>query len=161
VLSSVRAAGEGPGPEGFIHDKEEGMNWKRFFGAALAVFVAVQAMEFVIGMFLMKSANESLEGLWRPDMMSRAWMMYLMSVLVALVFTYIFVKGREGKGIQEGVRFGIIIWLFFTVPMNHFLWVMLPIPYRIIFQWLLAGLLEMLVAGILVAVIYKPKAPAR
>lgn len=137
------------------------MNWKRFFAAAAAVFVAVQAMEFVISTLLMKSANESLQGLWRPDMMSRAWVMYLLSVLVALVFTYIFVKGREGKGIQEGVRFGIIIWLFFTVPMNHFMWVMLPIPYRIIFQWLLAGLLEMLVAGILVAAIYKPKEAAK
>lgn len=137
------------------------MNWKRFFGAALAVFVAVQALEFLIGTFLLKGANEFLQSLWAPDMMSRAWMMYLMSALVALVFTYIFVKGREGKGIQEGVRFGIIIWLFFTVPMNHFLWVMLPIPYRIIFQWLLAGLLEMLVAGILVAVIYKPKEAAK
>lgn len=137
------------------------MNWKRFFAAAAAVFVAVQAMEFVISTFLMKSANESLQSLWRPDMMSRAWVMYLLSVLVALVFTYIFVKGREGKGIQEGVRFGIIIWLFFTVPMNHFMWVMLPIPYRIIFQWLLAGLLEMLVAGILAAVVYKPKEAAK
>ncbi len=137
------------------------MNWKRFYVAALAVFVAVQAMEFLISTLLMKSANESLQALWRPDMMSRAWVMYLMSALIALVFTYIFVKGREGKGIQEGVRFGIVIWLFFTVPMNHFMWVMLPIPYRIIFQWLLAGLLEMLVAGILVAVIYKPKEAAK
>lgn len=137
------------------------MNWKRFIVAALTVFVAVQAMEFVIGTFLLESANEFLQGLWGAGMMSRAWMMYLMSVLVALVFTYIFVKGREGKGLQEGVRFGIIIWLFLTVPMNHFLWVIMPIPYRIIFQMLLAGLLEMLVAGILVAAIYRPKEAAK
>lgn len=59
------------------------------------------------------------------------------------------------------MRFGIIIWLFVTVPMNHFMWVLLPIPYWIVFRWLLFGLLQMLIAGILVAVIYKPLEPAR
>ena len=82
--------------------------------------------------------------------------------LAALLFTYIFIKGREGKGISEGVRFGIIIWLFVNVPMGASIWVFLPIPYMIIVRGLLFGLLEMLVAGILVAVIYKPlSAPAK
>ena len=137
------------------------MNWKRFWVASLVTFVVVQAMDFVIDEVFMKSANESLKSLWRPDMMSRMWVMYLVGVLVALLFTFIFIKGREGKGISEGVRYGIIIWLFVNVPMGASMWVLLPIPYMIIFRGLLFGLLEMLVAGILVAVIYKPLAPAK
>ncbi len=137
------------------------MNWKRFWVASLVTFVVVQAMDFVINEVFMKSANESLKSLWRQDMMSRMWVMYLIGVLVALLFTFIFIKGREGKGISEGVRYGIIIWLFVNVPMGASLWVLLPIPYMIIFRGLLFGLLEMLVAGILVAVIYKPLAPAK
>jgi hypothetical protein len=86
--------------------------------------------------------------------------MYVIGVLVSLLFTYIFIKGREGKGISEGVRFGIIIWLFVAVPMNHSMWVLLPIPYLLIFRWTLFALLKMLIAGILAAVIYKPLAPA-
>jgi uncharacterized PurR-regulated membrane protein YhhQ (DUF165 family) len=134
------------------------MNWKRFLVASLIVYVVVQAMDFVINQVFMKSANESLKGLWRPDITSRMWMMYVIGVLVALLFTYIFIKGREGKGITEGVRYGIIIWLFVSVPMNMSMWVLLPISHIIIFRWMLFGLLEMLVAGILVAVIYKPVA---
>jgi phosphotransferase system glucose/maltose/N-acetylglucosamine-specific IIC component len=118
-------------------------------------------MDFVINEVFMKSANESLKNLWRPDMMSRMWVMYVIGVLVVLLFTYIFIKGREGKGITEGVRYGIIIWLFVSVPMSVSMWVLLPIPYMIIFRGLMFGLLEMLVAGILVAVIYKPLAPAK
>ena len=87
--------------------------------------------------------------------------MYVFGALVALMFTYIFVKGREGKGLAEGVRFGIIIWLFMTLPMNVSMWVMLPIGWPIILRWILFGLLEMLIAGILVAAIYKPAAPAK
>ncbi len=137
------------------------MNWKRFWLASLVTFVVVQAMDFVINEVFMKSANESLKSLWRPDMMSRMWVMYVIGVLVALLFTYIFIKGREGKGIAEGVRYGIIIWLFVGVPMSASMWVLLPIPYRIILRGLLFSLLEMLIAGILVAVIYKPLAPAK
>ena len=33
---------------------------------------------------------------------------------------------------------------------------MLPIPYIVILKWMIYGLFEMLIAGILVAVIYKP-----
>jgi uncharacterized PurR-regulated membrane protein YhhQ (DUF165 family) len=134
------------------------MNWKRFLAASLVTYVVVQAMDFVINEVFI---NESLKSLWRPDMMSRMWVMYLIGVMVALLFTYIFIKGREGKGISEGVRYGIIIWLFVNVPMGASLWVLLPIPYMIVFRALLFGLLEMLIAGILVAVIYKPLAPAR
>ena len=137
------------------------MNWKRFFAAVAAVYVAVLATDFVLNLAFMKSANESLKGLWRPNMSSRAWLMYVFSALVALLFTFIFVKGREGRGLNEGVRFGIIMWLFVTVPMNVSMWVMLPIGWIIILRWILFGLLEMLIAGILVAAIYKPAAPAK
>jgi hypothetical protein len=137
------------------------MNWKRFFVASAAVYVAIQAIDFVANTVFMKSANESIRGLWRTDMSSRVWWMYVFGVLVALMFTYIFVKGREGKGLAEGVRFGIIIWLFMTLPMSVSMWVMLPIGWPIILRWILFGLLEMLIAGILVAAIYKPAAPAK
>jgi len=137
------------------------MNWKRFWVASLVTYVVVQAMDFVINEVFMKSANESLKSLWRPDMASRMWVMYVVGVLVALLFTYIFIKGREGKGIAEGVRYGIIIWLFVSVPMNVGMWVLLPIQFMMIIRWTLFGLLEMLIAGILVAVIYKPSAPAK
>jgi hypothetical protein len=137
------------------------MNWKRFWMAGLVTYVVVQALDLVTNAVFMKSANESLKGLWRPNMMSRMWVMYVVGAVVTLLFTYIFVKGREGKGIAEGVRYGIIIWLFVSVPMNVSMWVLLPIPYIIVLRWMLIGLLEMLIAGILVAVIYKPLAPAK
>ncbi len=137
------------------------MNWKRFLMAGLVTYVVVQAMDFIFNEVFMKSVNESLKSLWRPNMMSRIWVTYVVGVLVTFLFTYIFIKGREGKGIAEGVRYGIIMWLFVSVPMNVSLWVFLPISYVIILRWMLFGLLEMLVAGILVAVIYKPLAPAK
>jgi len=137
------------------------MNWKRLLAAALVVYVATMGIEFVLNVLFMKSANEQLKNLWRPDMGSKIWLMYVFGALTAFLFAFIFVKGRENKGLAEGVRFGLIMWLFITVPMNVAWWVMLPIPHSVLVRWILFGLLEMLVSGILVAAIYKPAAPAK
>lgn len=137
------------------------MNWKRFWLASLAVYVFIQAMDFLVNALFMKNDMEAYKELWRPNMASRLWVMYVIGALAAVLFTYIFVKGREGKGLPEGIRYGVIIWLFVHVPMSASLWVLLPISYRVMLKGLIYGLLETILAGILVAVIYKPLAPAK
>jgi heme/copper-type cytochrome/quinol oxidase subunit 2 len=137
------------------------MNWKRFFWAFVVVYVVFQGLGFLIDNVFLKGAYEELKNLWRPQMMSRMWLMYVVGLLVAFLFVYIFIKGREGKGIQEGVRYGILIWLFTVVPFNLELWVIFPIPHMLILKWLLFGLLTTLVGGVLAAAIYKPAAPPK
>jgi len=137
------------------------MNWKRIFWAGLAIYVVFQGLGFVWDNVLLKGDYDQLKALWRPNMMSRIWILYAVGLLVAFLFTYIFAKGREGKGIGEGVRFGIIVWLFTVVPFNLEIWVIFPIPHVLVVKWLLFGLLTSLIGGILAAVIYKPAAPAK
>lgn len=135
------------------------MNCKRFLIASLVVFVAFLAVEYVANRVVLMSTYESLQHLWRPDMESKTWIVLPVLLLMSLMFTYIFIKGREGKGIMEGVRYGVVIWLFVAVPMSHSFYIMIDMPYSLALQWCLIGLIEMLVAGILVAAIYKPPAP--
>lgn len=132
------------------------MNCKRFIIASLSVFVAIQAMEFLINWIILMPQYEALKEMWRPDMSSKMWIMYPIGLLVAFLFTYIFVKGREGKGLAEGVRFGLIIWLFVAVPMSLGYWVMFPIPFKLALWWIIFSLIEYIIAGLLVAAIYKP-----
>jgi len=134
------------------------MNWKRIIWASIVIYVVFQGLGLLIDYVFLKADYDQLKALWRPNMMSRIWILYVVGLLVAFLFTYIFVKGREGKGIQEGVRFGIIVWLFTMVPFNLELWVIFPIPHTLIVKWLLFGLLSSLIGGILAAMIYKPLA---
>ncbi len=136
------------------------MNWKRFVVASLVIFAVDAALSTVIDRLILMRDYEKLNSLWRPDIMSKAWLSYLIGLLVAFMFTYIFIKGREGKGIQEGIRFGIIIWLFMTVTFSLNMYFLFPIPLGLAIKWILYGLFTNLVDGILVAVIYKPAAPA-
>jgi len=135
------------------------MNCKRFFAASIVIFVVLEAMEYVINNYLMMASYEALKAIWRPDITDKMWIWHPLMLLTSLLFTYIFIKGREDKGLMEGVRFGIIIWLFTSVPFSLSLYVLIPIPFTLVVKWVAIGLVEMLVAGILAAAIYKPAAP--
>ena len=135
------------------------MNCKRFLIASLVIFVVITGLDYLITNYLMMASYEAFKHVWRPDMARKMWMWYPIGLLTSLLFTYIFIKGREDKGLLEGVRYGIIIWLFVSVPVSVSFYVLIPIPYTMAVKWMAIGLLEMLVSGVLVAAIYKPAAP--
>jgi hypothetical protein len=137
------------------------MNWKRFLWASLAIFGVTESLDYIVDTVILMPDYKDLNSLLRPDVMSTVWLMFVVGLLAALAFTYVFVKGREGKGLLEGVRFGIIIWLLVTVPSGLGAWMLFPIPLSLIVKWILFGLLETLLGGVLAAAIYKPVHAAR
>ncbi len=132
------------------------MNTKRFLAASLAVFVVGQVLNFLIHGVLLKATYDSLKSVWRPDMESKMWIMWLVGFLTSFLFTYLFVKGYEGKGIGEGLRFGLVIGLFTSIPMAYNSYVTLPIPYSLALQWFLYGTVATIILGAVAALIYRP-----
>jgi len=143
----------------FGSKEDEIMNWNRFLWASLAVFLVRKGLDYFIDTYILMRDYEKLHIL-RPDVMSTVWLMFVVGALVSLLFTYIFIKGREGKGIQEGVRFGIIVWLFVTVPSGLGAWMLFPLPVSPVVKWILNGLFVNLASGIIAAAIYRPAVPA-
>ena len=133
------------------------MNVKRMLLAALAVFVSLQIMDFVVHQVLLSAEYEAAMELWRPDMMEMMWLNYVAGVILCLFFTYVFAKGYEGKGIPEGLRYGIV----FTVGYHlvHILsqYFVYPIPWSLMMKWLLFGTIEFIILGVVVSLIYKSK----
>ena len=132
------------------------MNVKRYFLASVAVFVTGMVLDQLIHNVILKATYESLKHLWRPDMDSLMWIAPVIGVIWSFLFTYIFIKGYEGKGIMEGVRFGAVIGLFTSIPMAYGTYMMIAIPYSLAFQWFVYGLIENILLGIVVAAVYKP-----
>ncbi len=136
------------------------MNVKRFVSASLAVYVVSLALGFLIHGVILKPTYDSLASIWRPDMNSLMWIVWVNGLITSVIFTYIFAKGYEGKGIMEGARFGAIVGLFVSVPMAYGTYMMFPIPYPLAFQWFLYGTVETILLGITAAAVYKPSATA-
>jgi len=132
------------------------MNVKRFVSASLAVYVASLALGFLIHGVILKPTYDSLASIWRPNMNSLMWIVWVNGLITSVIFTYIFAKGYEGKGIIEGARFGAIMGVFISVPMAYGTYMMIPIPYTLAFQWFLYGTAQTILLGITAAAVYKP-----
>lgn len=133
------------------------MNVKRFLLAALAVFVIFQVLDFVVHGLILSADYEATTQVWRPDMMEKMWIIYLTGLLLSLLFVYIFAKGYQGKGIMEGVRYGLVMGLLLAVVVNVNQYIVYPLPDGLLIKWILFGLIEIVVAGVAVSLIYKPK----
>ena len=132
------------------------MNIKRFVAASLAVFVVATVVDFLS----LKAAYDSVKHFWRPDMQSMWWMIVPALLVASFLFTYIFVKGYEGKGILEGVRFGAIMGLYTSIATACWTYMITAIPYSLALLWFVGVTVEAIVLGILAALIYKPAASA-
>ncbi len=134
------------------------MNWKKLFITFLIVFVVSQVLSYIIHGIILDPTYKRLADLFRPeaDMMSMMWVGFVTAILFTFFFVYIFARGYEGKGIMEGVRFGLIIVGFWTIPSIYGQYMVYELPYYLVLQWLLYDLLIMVVLGIVAALIYKP-----
>ena len=133
------------------------MNVKKLLLAALAVFVTFQVLDFVIHNLILSADYEASMQLWRPNMMDLMWLMTISSALFSIAFVYVFAKGYSGKGILEGIRFGLIFGFIISVIGILNQYIVYPIPIELTIKWIVFGLIEFLVAGIVVSLVYKPK----
>ena len=131
------------------------MNMKRFFWAGLLVFVVNQILEFLVHGVFLRSMYEATKQVWRPDMMEKMWLFRVSGLITSFLLTYIFIKGYEGKGIGEGVRFGLVIGLFVSVPMALSTYAMLAVPVALAFWWFVNGMVGTVILGILLAATYR------
>lgn len=131
------------------------MNVKRFVMASIAVFAAFEVIDFIVHTVILGKAYAALGSIWRPDMMSKMWIFHLGSLILAFLFTYIFIRGYENKGLAEGVRYGIVIGLFSNIPYAFYSYAMYPFPLSLCVQWFVYGMIEFIICGMLAAAIYK------
>ncbi len=134
------------------------MNIKRYVLAGIAVFATFQVCDMIIHGQILMQTYASLPSLWRPDMMSLMWVMLITGVVLSFLFVYVFVKGYEARGILEGVRYGLIIGIMMNGVGAFNQYVIYPVPFSLAIQWFAYGMIEFIIAGVVAAAIYRPKA---
>ena len=98
----------------------------------------------------------------RPESDGTMWIYFVTGLITSFFFTLIFSKGYEGKGIMEGVRYGLYVGLLMSTPMAYDSYASYPLPYSLALQWFLYGVAEYIILGIVVAMVFgsKPKEAA-
>ncbi len=133
------------------------MNKKFWFGV-LVVFVVLEILMYLVHGVILAGAYSSIK-IWRPDMASLTWVYQVITVIGAFFFTFIFSKGFENKGIMEGVRYGFYIGIWLSVGMAYGTYAMIEIPYSLALQWFIYGIIEYVIAGVALAMVYKGGKP--
>ncbi len=132
---------------------------KKVWIGFIVVFVLMVILGYIIDTLILGSTYESLTNIWRPDMQSKIWIFYLVMLFQAFFFSFIFSKGYEGKGIAEGVRYGLYIGIWLSVGMAYGSYAMIPIPYSLALQWFIYGVIQYIIYGIALALVFRKKAP--
>lgn len=137
------------------------MNIPRLLLALVAAFAFIFISDFLIHAIWMAPTYKATSQLWRPDaeMQSRfAWML-LAQFLIAFGFVMVWAKGFAGRSIGTGAFIGLYLGLAMQAWAIIF-HVVAPLPGSIAAKWFLAGVLQAILLGIIIAAIYKP-APDR
>lgn len=129
---------------------------KKFWIAFIVIFIAMSILSFIIhGLILAPTyQSDEMKNIWRTDMQAKMWIYYIVYLFISFFFVLIFSKGYTGKGIVEGVRYGIYIGFLMSVPMAYSTYAMIPIPYSVAVQWLIYGIIQYIILGIIAAAIY-------
>jgi len=135
------------------------MNVKRFIVGSLAVFLFVYLAEFVLHGVIMADSYQAHMELLRPAESSLAYMpfMALGFLILAFGFCFIFINGYEGKGVAEGLRFGLYAAIAFGVSSHLINYTVCPLPKNWVVAWIVGESVILMLAGALIALIYKPR----
>lgn len=131
---------------------------KTFWIGFVVVFVVAQVLGYLIHEVWLASTYQSLAAAFRPraEMTDMMWMMMVGSVFTLFLFCYIFTKGYEGKGVGEGARYGLLMGLFYSIPMSVDQFVIYPLTAELAATWLITGVIMFMILGAVFAAIYKP-----
>ncbi len=121
------------------------------------VLFILQAFEGWLSGGLYASSDPSL---WKV-MTGNWWLTSLIADLViglvlTLVYT-IFYKSVPDKGVGKGIQYGFWIWLVGSVPGLIMTFVTMAVPEELVVLWLVTGLINYLVIGIILGSMFTPK----
>ena len=130
------------------------MNKQRYAISVLVAFVFIFLYEFLVhGKLLMDLYTQTKE-LWRPEGEGNMLFLFASQLGFAAVAAYIFTLHYEGKGVGEGVRFGLCIGMLVgSIEIGTYCY--MPIPMVLMLSWVLASLVKGLGTGVVLSLVYK------
>jgi hypothetical protein len=137
------------------------MNISRVALAAVAAWIVDAVYGFVVYGMLLKGEFGRYPAIYRGDDTAMAFMPYLFGGILIAMFAaaYIYAKGYEGgSGVMEGLRFGVCIGFLIVGYDGIVSYAVMNIGRRLAGSMALAGLVEWIIAGVVIGLIYKPVA---
>lgn len=139
------------------------MNFPRVALAAIAAWVLYLGVSFVVHGVLLKDTYLQYVGVMRSEAQANAILPigFCFALVGFFAFAYAYAKGYEGgDGVQEGLRFGVLVGILLCAFGSIWDYMMWPISAGLLTAWLVDFIVEFAIYGMVVGLIYRPAAPA-
>ena len=130
---------------------------KKILIGFVVTFILLEVLDILVHGVILMSAYQATQNVWRPDMMQKMWILHIVKIVAAFLITFIFSKGYEGKGMMEGMRFGLYMGVLMSMGMAYGTYAMIAIPYSLALQWFIYGVIEYIIVGIGLALVFGKK----
>jgi hypothetical protein len=137
------------------------MNYARLALAAVAATVFDAIYGFVVYGMLLAPEFARYPGVYRSNEAGQAFLPLMFGglLIAILAAAIIYAKGYEGgSGVAEGARFGLLLGVFVVFAFAGVNYAVLNIGRRLAVMTAAAGLVEWLVIGTIIGLVYKPAA---
>lgn len=131
---------------------------RKFWTAVVVVLVVKVVWETLVHGVLLSADYAASAQLWRAPEEMKNGLMIVVHIVSAFFFTLIFTRGYEGRGVQEGVRYGFFVGMLVAIPMAYGSYAAMPMPYPLALKWFLFGLLMYMVLGAVLGLLYGGRA---
>jgi hypothetical protein len=131
---------------------------KKLVIASVATFVILMATNYLVHSIWLMPDYDAIPLSHRSPwgIQHRFWALVVGQVFFSVMFAYIYTRGRENKAwIEQGIRYGILMALVTVVPSSLSEYTVYIIPYRLAIKWMVAGGIQLILAGLVVAAIFK------
>jgi hypothetical protein len=139
------------------------MNFTRVAMAAIAAWALYFGISFVVHGVLLKDTYMHYAGVMRPEAQANAILPlgFGFALVGFFAFAYAYAKGYEGgNGVQEGLRFGVLVGIFLCAFGSIWSYMMWPISTKLLTAWLVDNIVEFAIYGMVVGLIYRPAVPS-
>lgn len=129
---------------------------KRFFLGWFALYAFNGFTGFLIHHVLLGSTYSEIASTLHADVQSRLWAFILISISGSFFLTLFYSEWRTGNSLGEGLKYGILIGVWMTINEYFSAYASSDaIPLWLALTWILLGLLQYIVCGIILALIYR------
>ena len=130
-------------------------SWKKFVISGFIVFMVSLLYNGLVHGVLLKSSYDPIRHLLRDDMNQKMPLSLVATLAISYLFVLNFTKWSKGKGIKEGIVYGIFFALLIGLFVDVNQYVMYPLPAHIAAEWFVSGMIEFVLNGIILSLIYK------
>jgi hypothetical protein len=134
------------------------MNIKKLILAVAVVYAVLMGTNYLVHEVWLMADYRAIPESWRTlaDMRHKMWIMFPGQLFFAAMFSFIYTRGRENRPwLAQGIRYGVVMTFTTVVPYSLSEFVTYRIPDMLAVKWMIAGTIQLIILGLIVAGIFR------